>query len=262
MNNLAKISSGIFALSVLGCVVVMDVRAPFDAQHEVKDISTLQIQLPETQIHIEGKPSSTLAYKGAWLAVGGTKAEAKRNAELSSLRFETVADLARLHAEIPLDASSLVELEMGAIDVPENIDLEIQGSGDTLVNSMTAYVSIDLEEGDVELRGAGGAVVYTGSGDVDVTSSGHVDIVTEHGAVVVQQMRAQSDVYVSAGGDVVVELVTDLDVEFVLSSDKTILVDTPQVTSFTSGSYLRTLGSGGVTVQVVASGSIKVVSKN
>lgn len=254
------------------CAVGYRGEAPFTGEHDLGGTAELRIELPDTPLVIEAcsadEPDTCpplLSYSGVWHAVAGTRDDARRSASRPSLVFERDDGFAALRAAVPLPVQGVVDLQLEAVTVPDDRDLDLRtGVGDVTVLGSEAAVAVEIDIGDVEVRGAdGGLGIYTGDGDVDVATGGHADIYTGSGHVVVEQTGDPRDVIVQTrAGSIRVELASDADVDLEIRTRGRISVRTDTITTVTSGSFERRNGSGARRVQLTSPrGEIEVVAR-
>jgi hypothetical protein len=264
--------TGWLALVLLaGCVLGFRGEAAFTGEHALDDTQELRIELPDTPLTVvacaaadpETCPAS-LRYEGTWLAVAGSRKDARADAATPTLVFERDAGFATLRAEIPLAVDGTLDLEMGTLQLPDDRDLDLRtGLGDVSVLGTEASVVIDVGVGDIEVRGAdGGLAARTGLGDLDVVTRGHAELHTDDGLVQVEQSGAPRDLRVRTElGDITVTLASDADIDLEIHTRGRITVRTPSITSVTSGRLARRNGNGSIRVELSSSrGDIEVRS--
>lgn len=247
-------------LGLAGCVVGFRGEGSFSAEHDLQGVDELRIELPSSPIIVTACDHEVpetcppqLAYDGRWVSVGGTPADAEDNTREPSLELAREGAFAALRAVVPLSVRGLVDLRMGEIVLPDDRDLDVRaGLGDVTVVGSVASVAIDVDTGDVVVRGAdAGLGVRTGFGDIDVESPGHVDLRTDDGRVTLAQTGDARDAVIdSAEGTISVDLADDANVQLRIETPDTIRIDTERITTITSGVFERRLGSGAVLVQL------------
>lgn len=257
------------ALTLVACVFGWRGEADLTGEHDLVGIDAVRIELPSTPLSVNGCDVEAatgcpelLRYAGRVLSTGGSASDARANARTPTLVFERDGRLGRLQADVPLQVRGLVELEMTAMELPGDRDVDLHTDlGDVEVRGIRGAVTVQTGLGDVEIHGAaGGVAAVTGGGDIEVRGAGHVDLSTDTGHVLVVQDAAR-DVVVAAGGDVEIELWTAGDAELDLVGDGGVSIQTSAVTALADRSYRRTLGEGVILVQVRAAGRITIVDR-
>ena len=258
---------GAFVLA--GCVIGVRGEAVFVAEHAIAEIDEVMIDLPSTPLTVLGcNPSvrdtcpASLRYDGAWMSTAGTKADATSNATMPFLELVRDEGFARLRAEVPLSVAGLVELEMGDVHLPGDRDVHVITTlGDVEVAGVTASVTVEVETGEVTIRGGDGGVgVALGQGRVDAQTPGHADIRVETGSVALTQTGGAQDVFITTGsGNITVELTDDMDLDVDLAAPGTIRVQTDAINTVTRGSFQRRTGTAAFTLTLrTADGDINV----
>jgi len=250
------------ALSISACVLGFRGKAAFTADHDLSGVEEVEITLPDTPIDIlgctavEDDPEACpelLSYRGVWSSLGGTSNKAESNAAEPTVQLVREGGLAALSTVVPLSIAGLVDLEMGTMTMPGDRDVQVYGGvGDVSVDGMLSTVTVVVDVGDVEVRGANdGLAVNTEHGNILVFTGGHADLRTQWGSVDVEQLGGARDLFVETeNGDITVTLTDDADVSFTIRAPGTIRIDTPQVTAVTDGSFERTLGTGSVSIEL------------
>ncbi len=243
-----------------GCVLGFRGEAEFAAEHALEQTTELRIDVPDTPLSIVACAADvpdtcpqTLRYDGSWLSVGGSRKDARQVASTPVLQFTRDEGFAVLRAQVPLSVEGLVDLEMGELRLPDDRHLDLRtGVGDVSVVGTEASVVVDVDVGDVDIRGAdGGLGVRTGLGSIAVVTSGHAELRTEDGRVQVEQDGLPRDLVVVTGrGDVVVTLAADDDIDLQIRTRGRITVRTPSITTVTSGTLSRRNGNGSVRVEL------------
>lgn len=265
-----------FALPLLlsACVLGYRGEAEFSASHDLEGIDEIRIDLPDTPLSVSGCAAGTegcpdaLVYEGRWVALGGTRSDAEKNAVAPRLRFTEADAFAALQADVPLSREGIVDLEMDEVRMPDDRDLDLRtGTGDVEVVGITASVLVDVDVGDVRVIGAdAGLGVYTGRGRIEVETPGHAELRSDLGSIEVTQTAASEtgtanarDLSVRAGGgDVVVHLASDGDITLVVRTDGTIRVGTPAITTVTSGTLERRTGNGAIRIEIDAEDDVTI----
>lgn len=255
------------ALAVsVACVFAFRGEAEITGDHDLAGVATVRVDLPSTPLQVSGCDPlraagcpDALRYSGRFLSTGGSAADARDNARASTLVFERDGALARLQADIPLAVRGLVELELSAMELPADRDVDLHTDlGDIEVRAIAGAVTVDVGIGDIVISGGdGGTAVHTGGGDIDIQGGGHVDASTDTGRVTITQ-QAPRDIVVNAGGDVEIVLFASGDVDFDLVGDRGVSVRTGSVTALADRSFRRRVGSGAIVVEVRAAGEITI----
>ncbi len=255
------------ALLAAACALGARGEGFFEAEHPLGSADALIVDVPDSPLRVRGcdgaVPEScppTLRYQGRWLSTGATAAEAERNARRPQLIFEREDRLARLRADIPLDVTDLVDLELEELRLPDDLDLDLRTSlGDVDVGGVAGAVLIETDAGDVTVSGAPASLgVYTAQGSVHATVNTECDLRTGDGDVDLEQTADGRSVFVEAGGEVRVVLGSDLDVEFRIRTPGRIRVETDSVSALTRDRFDRTVAAGGTLVEIVADGPVEV----
>jgi hypothetical protein len=257
--------------SALACVVGARARAPFSATHDLSDVAELRIDLPSTPITVTACNADvpevcpqTLVYTGSWVSTGGTRSDARAHAERPSVVFERAAGFGELRAMVPTSVAGLVELELEEVIVPSDRDLDLRTTlGDVVVFGTVAAVSVDIDIGDVEIRGGDGGVgIRLNRGQVAVTTAGHVDVRSGRGSIEVVQTAGARDVYVDVdAGDVRLEVGDDANLDLTVEAGDDILVRTPSIRAVTSGNFSRRTGTASVRIEIhTGAGDVEIVA--
>lgn len=255
--------------SAAACVFGFRGEAELDGEHDLAGIATVRVDLPSTPLQVSGCDPARgdgcpeqLRYAGRFLSTGGSASDARDNARASTLVFERDGALGRLQADIPLGVRGLVELELTAMELPADRDVDLHTDlGDVEVRAMAGAITVEVGIGDITISGGdAGTAVSTGSGDIEIFGGGHVDAQTETGRVRVEQ-QAPRDLVVAAGGDVEIVLFASGDVDFDLVGKRGISVRTASVTALADRSMRRKVGSGAIVVEVRAAGEITITDR-
>jgi len=261
------------AATLVGCVFGWRGEAEIVGDHDLAGIESVRIDLPSTPMSIDGcEPLATgacperLRYVVRVLATGGSEADARAHATKPALVYETDAGLARLQADIPLAVRGLVDLELDAMELPADRDLELHtGLGDIDVHGVRGAITVIVDRGDVAIDGGdAGVAVRLGAGDIDVRTAGEVDLDTRSGNVIVVQDGGARRVFVDAEGDVEVELASsdDLELDLVAGGGGSISVQTTSVVALADHELARTVGAGTIRVEIRAQGEIVLTERD
>jgi len=244
--------------SLWGCVLGFRGEAGFEGQHDLSQTEELRISLPDTPLTVVACAADDpetcppqLDYEGSWRSVAGSRSDARADAARPILWFERDEGFASLRAEVPLQVDGTVDLLMGEIRLPDDRHLDLRtGAGDVDVRGTEASVVIDIDIGDVRIRGAdGGLGVRTGQGDLDVQTPGHAELRTGLGEVVVSQTGSPRDLLVrTEQGGIEVILASDADIDLEIRTRGRISVRTPSITTVTTGEFTRQSGNGSIHV--------------
>ncbi|MBX7084502.1 MAG: hypothetical protein K1X88_35170 [Nannocystaceae bacterium] len=249
------------------CVLGFRGEAELTASHDLAGVRSVRIDLPSTPMTITacdpdapGTCPEALRYDGRVLATGGSDRDARRHALAPALVFERDGGLGWLQAEIPLAVRGLVDLELAAIELPSDRDLEVRTDlGDIDIASVRGYVSVEVDRGDVEIDGGdAGVAVALGVGDIVVHTAGDADLRTEHGRIALTQRVAGRDAIVHAGGAVALEQPALFDVEYDIATSGTIRITTAAVVAIADGHLRRRVGNGAVRVEIRAEGDVAI----
>jgi hypothetical protein len=261
---------GLALVALVGCVFAFRGEAELAGEHDLAGIATVRVDLPSTPMQVTGcDPTRVdgcpeqLRYTGRVLSTGGNAKDARDNARAMTLVFERDGALGRLQADVPLAVRGLVELELAAMELPADRDVDLHTDlGDVEVRAVTGAVTVEIGIGDIVVSGAdGGIAVHTDEGDIDIAGAGHVDASTGTGRVTIEQ-QAPRDVVVHAGGDVEVVLFASGDVDLDLVGERGVSVRTASVTALADRSLRRTVGTGVITVEIRAAGRIRIVDRD
>lgn len=250
------------AAGTAACVVGFRAQAEFMGSESLAGVSTVQLRLPQTPMEVIGSPVvANMGYEGTWHATGGTAKEAERNATRAGLVFTAEEGVGRLQADIPLEVSNLVDLEMGEIRLPEAVDVEIETSkGDVSVGGISGAVSIGIDVGDVSVTGGDGGVdVQTVIGSINLLTPGFADVETASGDVDVAQNGSPRDLYVlTESGNASIRLASDANLDLTIEA-KDIRVRTDLIRTTTEGEFSRRTGNATNRVEIRAPGGVAEV---
>jgi hypothetical protein len=258
------------ALALVGCVFGWRGEAELVGDHDLAGIRTIRIDLPSTPMTIDaceplapGACPERLRYVMRVLATGGSEADARAHATKPALVFETDGALGRLQADIPLAVRGLVDLELDAMELPADRDLDLHmGLGDIDVHGVRGAITIDVDRGHVVVDGGdAGIAVRLGVGDIEVHTAGEVDLDTRSGNVDIVQDGGARRVFVDADGDVSVELASSDDLELDLVAGGSISVTTTSVVALADHELVRTVGAGTIRVEIRAQGDIVLTER-
>lgn len=255
-------------LTLAACVFAFHGEAAVDGDHDLAGVRTVVVDLPSTPLAINGCDAAAMSscparlrYAGRVLATGGTAADARAHARDVALVFEREGPLAALRAEIPLAVRGLVDVEIDAIELPSDRDLEVTTTrGDVAVTGMTGYVAVDVGIGDVTVEGGdAGVAVSVDDGEVELRVRGHVEVDSDRGPVTVHALAGARDVDVTATeGDVVLRLASGADTAFDITASGRIRITTDAVVALAERRYDRSVGTATTHVRVVAGGDVTI----
>ena len=225
-------------LATLGlgaCVFGFRGEVSFANEANLAGVETIRLELPPTDLTLAGEASrSFIDWSGTWRALGGGANDALERARAAELRWETWEQVGRLSAFIPLDTRDHTSLASLEVESASYLAHEIVGAGSVFISGVDAFVSVDLEGGDVEiLGGTEQLVVNTEQGNIELTTSAAVDVYSGFGGVIVRSEAAR-DIEIEDAGEIRVGL--------------------EGADHLGSGSYRRTLGTGAQTLRVRAGG--------
>ncbi len=268
-DRVAPVATGVL-LATAACVFAWRGEADIVGDHDLRGVQTVRIDLPSTPMAIEtcepsapGACPESLRYAGRVLATGGSAADARRHARTPALVFERRGTLARLGVDIPLSIRGLVDLELGALALPADRDLDVHTDlGDVEVYGSRGAVMIAVGRGDVLVEGGdGGVAVDVDVGDIEVHGGGDVDLATSTGKVDVLQSTAGRHVFIDADGDVTVELAASTDLDLDVAAGGPISVRTSTVVALADGRLKRRTGSGSAQIVIRCGGALTITER-
>ena len=166
-----------------------------------------------------------------------------------------------MRAEVPLSVFGIVELEMDAITIPDDKDLEVRTSvGDIEIVGPTGAIACENDVGDIVVRGGeAGVAVRTDEGDVLVETAGAASVDAGRGDVDLVQVSGPRDVLIDVErGDITVQLTDAGNIDLRIRAED-IRVRTDVINVITSRSYERRTGTGAVVVDLrTDSGQVEV----
>ena len=253
------------------CVFGWRGEAAIDGAHDLRGVHTMHIELPSTPLSVvtcdpevlQGCPEQ-LRWRGRVLSTGGSESDAKKHAEQVALVFERRDELALLRADVPLVVRGLVELELEAIELPSDRDLElVTDRGDVEVLGSRAAISVRTEVGDVTIDGGdAGVAVLVDDGDVEIESRGDVEVHVDRGAVTIAQVGDPRRVEVVTGnGGVRIELASAADIDLDVEAQGQIQVSTDAIVALAENRLQRRTGSGAIAIYVDAGGPVDIVQR-
>lgn len=255
-------------LLLVGCAVAARAEGAFEAEPNLVGVHSLSIDLPSTPISVRGCDRAVeescpdaLRVQGRWHATGGTPADARRNASRPAVEFDTFEGFMRMSAHIPLDVEGLVDLELDAVGVPSDVDLEVRTSlGDVELRAMTGSVLVEVDTGDVDIAGDMLSTgVRVGEGQVRVEGPGPIEVLVDRGGVRVEHTAGAAETsIVASDGDVDLLLGDDVDVDVRIESPGRIRVQTDAFSAATTGLYRVRTGTGSTRIEVRAGGDVAV----
>ena len=250
--------AGVLLLSA--CIVGVRGEATFEAEHDLEGVRELRIDLPSTPMEIfacdaslQGVCPAEIRYSGRWRSVAGTRSDARDRAEEPQLVFETLEGFAELRAVVPLDVRGTVDLEIDAIDVPDDRALDVRTDrGDVQIVGTQASVSVDVTVGDIEVVGGDAGVgIWVDIGDVVVASPGVVDVAVDEGNIEVVQTAGGQEAFLrTERGNVELVLADDTNIDLQVRASGDIRVNTPNIVAITKGRFDRRTGDGALRVTI------------
>lgn len=259
MRALSSIVPVVVGLLLTSCVFAQGEPVEFDERVALDGVDTVRVQLPDTEVRVGGVVTEEgatpeLHWAGRWIGYGGTSDVARDHASAVFLEAQRVGRTVRLSPRIPAEAQGLVGLELDGIEMPAEADLELRAAiGPIRVEDISGAVSITTTGGDVEATTTGpGLDVYTDAGFVEATSVGYLEVYSGFGNLVLEQLGPEEDVL--ARTDVgSIDLVVPADGKFSYQIEaREIRVDTPLVTTVTTGFYERQTDVDGPLIHLAA----------
>lgn len=256
--------------SLAACVFAWRGEADLVGDHDLLGIAAVRIDMPSTPMSVQacepdapGACPERLRYAGRVLATGGSAADARAHATQPALVFERDGALALLGVDIPLAIRGLVEFELAAIELPADRDLELHtGLGDIDVHGVRGALTIDVEQGDVEVDGGdAGVAIALGAGDIDVRTAGDADLEIGAGTITLVQDGAPRHVVIDAAGDVEVELAASADLDLEIRASGAISVRTAAIVALADRALRRRVGAGTIRVEIRAGGDVTLTER-
>lgn len=255
-------------LLALGCSLGVRAEGAFEVEVELAGAQAVSVDLPSSAVFVQGCDGAVVEscpnavqLSGRWHAIGGTASEAERTASRPSIAFAQEGSWLRMRAEVPLSVQGLVDLELDDIVLPRNTDLEVRTSlGDVELRSMTGSVVVDVDRGDVDVRGDMRSTgIHVEDGQVIVVGSGPVEIDVAHGGVRVEQTAGANDVRIVApGGGVDLRLGSDANIDVRVQTAGRIRVQTDAFSAATSGLYRDRSGTGTTRIDIEAGADVTI----
>jgi hypothetical protein len=263
---------GLGAVLLGACVLGWRGEAAIEGVHDLAGITTVRIDLPSTPLSVVACDLDALTacpeqlrYRGRFLSTGGSANDAEDHAQQAALIFERNDGLGSLTAELPLAVRGLVELELDAIELPSDRDLElVTDRGDIDVFGVRGAITVEVRDvGDVHIDGGdAGVAARVDDGLVEVRSAGDVELVAGEGAVRMVQTGAARRVHIEAGhGMVTLELASSSDVDLDVHADGEIRVSTDGIVALTHDRLRRRVGTGAVEVSIRAGGRVEITQR-
>ena len=260
-------------LAGLGCVIGFRGQAEFEGEHDLQGIEEVRLALPSSPVRVIGcapdVPATCperLEYAGVWLSTGGTRDDARDNARQPAMVFETLQRFAELRAEVPLEVEGLVELQMEDVRLPGDRDLEVRTSvGDIEVLGVQAHVVVDVQTGDILVRGGeAGVGVRTELGTVQIESAGDITASVGGGDVVIRQTGAAAELVIEVDvGDIDVQLASAANLDLRIEASGDIRIQTDEIVQVSSGSLVRETGTASIDVVLVTRrGNVEVTDRS
>jgi hypothetical protein len=232
---------GVFGMAA--CVFGFRGEVDFANEASLAGLETVQLVLPPTELVLTGDAARTFVdWQGTWLSLGGSSNEALANADGAELRWETWEEVGRLSAVLPLEIRDITSLDHLDVQSASYLAHEVVGAGDVFVSGIDAYVSVELDGGNVEILGGTEQLrVWTAQGDVELTTSAAVDVYSGVGRVLVKA-EVGRDIEIETTGRVRVELaeVTNLDID--IDGAGQIVVELDTADHVGAGRYRRAIG--------------------
>jgi hypothetical protein len=257
MRSLAPTSMLLGALALGACVFGFRGEVEFADEASLAGLDTVQLQLPATDLSIRGQSDrTTITWEGRFISVGGSSEDALRSARSAALtwEWETWASIGRLSADLPLEIRDLTSLDYLAVESSSAVAHEIIGAGNVTITDIDAFVSVELEGGDVAITGGLQQLrVRTERGDVQLDTSASVDVYSGVGTVRVTSQSNRA-IVIDASGLVVIELAQfgNLDIDVAEAGQITVLLG--DVAHVGTGSYRRAVGTATRKLWVRANG--------
>lgn len=259
---------GWVGMFVLGCTLGVRAEGAFETEQPLGDVQAVALDLPSTPVSVlgcdravEASCPDALQLSGRWHAVGGSASQARHNAGRPSLTFDPYGGLMRVSADVPFDVEGLVDLELDAVGIPGDVDIEVRTSlGDVAVRSMTSAVLVDTAVGDVDVRGEMRSTgVHVGEGQVVVVGPGPIEVHADDGGVRIEQTAGAAEATVVAPlGGVELLLGGDSDVDLRVHTRGRIRVQTDAFSAATTGLYRARSGSGTFRIDIEAGGDVAI----
>ena len=239
----------------LGCVFGYRGELEFGNEASLSNVETVQLHLPATELVLAGETERTfIDWTGAWISLGGNGADAIETARKAKLVWESWDEVGRLSARVPLEARDITTLDHLDVDSASYLAHEIVGTGNVFVTGIDAYLSIDLDGGDVQVLGGTDQLrVRTTRGDVELSTAAAVDVRSGAGRVRVEA-EAGRDIVVDTVGPVTIAVAETANLAIDIEGAGEIDVSLDDARHLGSGSYGRTLGQGSARLEVRSHG--------
>ena len=244
------------------CVFGFRGQINFAAEADLSGLETVRLQLPATDLVIVGDANrSFMDWSGTWTALGGSSSDALASARKAELRWESWEQIGRLAAVLPLETRDITSLDTLEVETASTLAHEVVGSGDVFIAGIDAYVSVDLDGGDVEIVGGNDQLIVTTlRGDIDLSTSAAVDATSGIGRVHVSSDLAR-DIVIETYGAVLVELADASDLDIDIDDAGEVRVELDTATHLGSGRYRRSIGAADTRLQIRAGGG-RVLVRN
>lgn len=243
------------ALALGACVFGFRGEVDFGGEASLFGLDTVQIHTTPTELVLTGDAARTfIDWQGTWITLGGSSNDALAGARRAELRWESWGQLGRLAPRLPVDIRDITSLEHLDVQSASYLAHEVVGTGDVFVSGIDAYVSVNLDGGDVDILGGVEQLqVSTTRGDVTLTTSAAADVYSGLGAVTVRTEVAR-DIDIETTGPVLVELtdVTNLDID--IEGAGQIVVELDTAAHVGAGEYRRAVGSAANTLKIRPNG--------
>lgn len=231
------------AALIAGCVFGFRGQVPFSDEADLSGLDTVSLDLPATSLVVVGDASrSFIDWSGSWTTLGGSSQDALSQARKAALVWETWGSIGRLSASVPLETRDITSLDALEVESASYLAHEIVGSGDVFVSNIDAYVSVELDGGNVEIiGGAETLAVATARGSIELTTSAAVSATSGFGEVRVE-LEAARDVEIETLGAVTVALADASSLDIDIDDAGQIRVELDGVAHLGAGSYRRSVG--------------------
>ncbi|PRP93854.1 hypothetical protein ENSA5_42590 [Enhygromyxa salina] len=249
------LACGLGAALLGACVFGFRGEVDFADEASLAGVETVQLHLPATELVVAGDGArSFVDWQGRWVTLGGSAPDALTSAHKAELLWETWEQVGRLSASLPAEIRDITALDSLEVQTASYIAHEIVGTGDVFVTGVDAYVSVELDGGDVQILGGTEQLrVHTTRGDVELSTSAAVDVYSGFGRVTVDA-EAGRDIEIETTGQVVVNLakVSDLDID--IEGAGALVIDLDTASHVGAGNYRRSIGQASAALRVRSHG--------
>lgn len=252
-HRLAALAS--LALGLGACVFGFRGELDFANEASLSGLETVQLQLPPTQLVVIGEAARTYVdWEGTWVSLGGSGPDALDTAREAELAWESWDAVGRLSARLPVETRDITTLDHLDVESASYLAHEISGAGDVFVSGIDAYVSVELDGGNVEILGGTEQLrVWTARGDVDLSTAASVDVYSGAGRVHVAA-EAGRDIVIDTFGSVELELADVANLDLDIQGAGVLVITLDSATHVGSGDYRRAIGVASDTVQIRSHG--------